>query len=124
MGVKSGRACHSNGGRPLFSGRWSVFGVANRLIPNALGSSLVQRSMRRQETNRPVFPAYYDRCSYGALAKMTAGWSDVEIQPLFHAATYFHFSRLLARTYLAYENAVRRAGLAGLATHYLLIARR
>jgi hypothetical protein len=30
----------------------------------------------------------------------------------------------LTRTYLVYENAVRRAGLAGLATHYLLIARR
>jgi SAM-dependent methyltransferase len=108
----------------LFSGRWSVFGVANRLIPDAVGSRLVERSMRRQQINRPVFPAHYDRCTYSALSKMTAGWSHVEIQPLFHAAPYFHFSRLLTRSYLAYENAACRAGLAGLATHYLLIAQR
>lgn len=108
----------------VFSGRWSAFGIVNRLIPDAVGSRLVERSMRRQGSNQPVFPAHYDHCTYSALSKMTADWSDVELHALFRAATYFHFSRLLTRTYLAYENAVRRAGLADLATHYLLIARR
>jgi len=108
----------------LFSGRWSAFGVVNRLIPNAIGSRLVERTMNRREINRPVFPAHYDRCTYSALDKMTAEWSDVEIRALFRAATYFRFSRLLTRTYLAYENAVSRAGLSDLATHYLLIAQR
>ncbi len=109
----------------LFSGRWSAFGVVNRLIPNAIGGRLVERSMRRQGTNQPVFPAHYDRCTYSALTRMmTSGWSEVEIHPLFRAATYFHFSRPLTRVYLAYENAARRAGLSDLATHYLLIARR
>ncbi len=108
----------------LFSGRWSAFGVVNRLIPDAVGSHLVERSMRRRGMNRPVFPAHYDSCTYSALTRMTTRWSDVEIHPLFRAATYFHFSRFLTRTYLAYENAVCRAGLADLATHYLLIARR
>lgn len=108
----------------LFSGRWSAFGVVNLLIPNALGSRLITRSMRRQGTNQPVFPAHYDHCTYSALSRMTSRWSDVEIHPLFRAATYFHFSRLLTRMYLAYENTVRRAGLTNLATHYLLIARR
>lgn len=108
----------------LFSGRWSAFGIVNRLIPNAIGGRLVERSMRRRGTNRPVFPAHYDRCTYSALSKMTIDWSDVDIHALFCAATYFHFSRHLTRTYLAYENAVRRAGLTNLATHYLLIAQR
>lgn len=80
--------------------------------------------MRREGTNRPVFPSHYDHCTYSALRRMTADWSDVEIHALFRAATYFHFSRHLTRTYLAYEDAVRRAGLTDLATHYLLIARR
>jgi hypothetical protein len=93
----------------LFSGRWSAFGIINRLIPNAVESRVVERSMGRQATNRPIFPAHYDRCTYSALSKMTTRWSDVEIHPLFRAATYFHYSRLLPRMYVAYENAVCRA---------------
>lgn len=108
----------------LFSGRWGAFGILNRLIPDAVGSRLVERSMRRRGSNRPVFPAHYDRCTYSALEKMTADWSDVQIHPLFRAATYFHFSQLLTRLYLTYENAAHRAGLTDLATHYLLVAQR
>lgn len=108
----------------LFSGAWSVFAVANRLIPDAIGSPLVDRVMRRRAAGRPVFPAYYDRCTASALREMTAPWSDTQIYPLYCAATYFHFSSALARAYLAYENTVRRAGFANLATHYLLIARK
>ena len=103
---------------------WSAFGVANRLLPDAIGGRLVERSMRRRGTNRPFFPAHYDRCTYSSLTRLTSEWSDVQIYPLFHGATYFHFSRLLTRAYLAYENAVRRAHLNDLATHYLLAARR
>ena len=33
----------------------------NRLLPNAVGKRLVERSMRRSESDQPVFPAYYDR---------------------------------------------------------------
>ncbi len=108
----------------LFSGRWSAFAVINRLIPDAIGSRLVERSMHRQGSNRPVFPAHYDRCTNSALRKMTADWNDIEIHPLFCGAPYFHFSRTLTRSYLAYENAVRRASLTDFATHYLLIAQR
>lgn len=108
----------------LFSGGWSAFGVVNRLLPNAIGNLLVERSMRRMNSNQPVFPAYYDRCSEHALRSMMNEWSEVVIYPLFHGATYFHFSRILTRFYLAYENAVRRARLGNLATHYLLVARR
>lgn len=107
----------------LFSGSWSVFGIVNRLIPNAVGSRLVERSMRRHG-DKPVFPAHYDGCTHRALRRLTVQWSGVEIHPLFRGATYFHFSRLLTRSYVAYENAVRRASLTDLATHYLLIAHR
>lgn len=108
----------------LFSGAWSAFGLVNRLMPNAIGNRLVEQSMRRTGTNQPVFPAYYDCCSERLLRRTMHQWSDVAIHPLFRGATYVHFSRILTRSYLIYENAVRRAGLTNLATHYLLIARK
>lgn len=107
----------------FFSGGLSVFGVVNRLIPHTLGTRVVEFSMRRKGTAHPVFPAYYDRCTERSLRTMTRGWSEVKIHPFFRGATYFHFSGVLTRAYLAYENSVRRARLRDLATHYLLIAR-
>lgn len=108
----------------LFSGGWSVFGVVNRALPDAIGGRLVERSMRRRDSDQPVFPAYYDGCSYRSLRRMTEQWHTVEIQPLFRAAVYFHFSEALSKAYLAYENAVHRARLKNLATHYLLVAQK
>ena len=75
----------------LFSGSWSVFGIVNRLLPNAAGRRLVETTMRRRGTDHPVFPAYYDRCAYGALRRMTPAWTTVEIFPLFRGATSFTF---------------------------------
>lgn len=108
----------------MFSGRWSAFGIVNRLIPSAVGTRVVERTMRRRGTDQPVFPAYYDGCSERALRRTTEHWDEVTITPLFRGANYFHFSRTLTRAYLAYESAVARAGLGNLATHYLLVATR
>ena len=108
----------------LFSGKWSAFGVLNQLIPNAIGTRLVERTMRRRGTDHPAFPAFYDRCSDRGLREMTSGWTRVEIEPLFRGATYFHFSGALTRMYLTYENAAYEAQRANLATHYLLVAQR
>jgi SAM-dependent methyltransferase len=108
----------------MFSGGLAAFAVVNRMLPNAVGSRLVERSMRRKGTRYPVFPAYYDGCTARALRANMRPWSHVEIHPFFRGATYFHFSKPLSRAYLAYENGVRRAGIEDLATHYLLIAQR
>jgi SAM-dependent methyltransferase len=107
----------------MFSGGRSVFGLVNRALPNAVGKRLVKRSMRRDET-APVFPAHYDHCHDTALQVMLSKWSEVEIRALFRGANYFHFSALLTRAYLGYENAVERADRKNLATHYLVMARR
>jgi SAM-dependent methyltransferase len=108
----------------FFSGRWSMFGIVNQLLPNALGRRLVEMTMRRRGTDHPVFPAYYDRCAFGAIQQMLGSWTEVEITSFFRGATYFHFSRILTRAYLSYENVIYRARLNDLATHYLLVARR
>ncbi len=108
----------------LFSGGLSAFGIANRVLPDRMGGAIVSRIMRRRAANRPVFPAFYDDCTAARLEVITRAWSEVEIRPLYRGATYFHFSKLLGRAYLAYENTAVRVGADNLATHYLLIARR
>lgn len=108
----------------LFSGAWSAFGVANRLLPNRIGTPLVEAVMRRKELNRPVFPAYYDRCYASALRRVFAHWASADIRPLYRGATYFGFSRRLTRAYLAYEDLIYRRQTANLATHYLIVAER
>lgn len=106
----------------LVSGRWACFSVINRIVPDRIGHPLVARLNRREEMNRPVFPAYYDQCSHRALGQALEGWSSVTILPLYRGATYFGFSSLLTRLYLSYENATVRHTLANLATHYLVVA--
>lgn len=108
----------------LFSGSWSAFGIANRVLPDRVGSELVGRVMRRRNSDRPVFPAHYDGCHASALRTTLADWSSVEITPLYRGASYFHFSSVLSRLYLAYENRAKRRGMENLATHYLLVATR
>jgi SAM-dependent methyltransferase len=108
----------------MFSGKWSIFGIINAIIPQRLGATVVAKTMRRRAHNIPVFPAYYDQCYDQALRKLTASWSQVEINPYFRGATYFNFSRTLARGYLMYENTAARASWRNLATHYMLVAER
>ena len=108
----------------LFSGKWSAFGVTNRLLPDAVGAPLVSKLMRRAERNRPVFPAFYNACSANALRNLTVAWSHVRIDPLFRGAHYVRFSRALSSVYMAYEDIVYRARCDNLATHYLMVAKR
>jgi SAM-dependent methyltransferase len=108
----------------MFSGKWSIFGVINMVLPQRLGAAIVAKIMKREAHNIPVFPAYYDQCYDRALRKLTVSWSRVEINPYFHGATYFNFSRTLTRGYLLYENAAARASWRNLATHYMLVAER
>ncbi len=108
----------------LFSGAWSLFGLINRILPDRLGSRIVDRTMKRTENNVPVFPAHYDRCTAKQLDPLFEGWSQYELTPLYNGAAYFDFLPPLRRAYLAYENSIHRRGVANLATHYLIVAQR
>jgi len=107
-----------------FSGSWSAFGVINRILPDRIGSKLVDRTMKRTENNIPVFPAYYDKCSARALEPLLASWSSFQLTPIYFGATYFNFFRPARRVYLAFENSAQRRQARNLATHYLLSAER
>jgi len=114
------------GGRfvALFSGSWSAFGVINRLLPDRIGSKIVDRTMKRTENNVPVFPAYYDRCSYAKIVPMLDGWASARITALYNGARYFRFLPPLQRVYIKYENWTESSGKKNLATHYLVVAER
>ncbi|MFA4927868.1 MAG: methyltransferase domain-containing protein [Patulibacter sp.] len=107
----------------MFSGGRSAFALVNRVVPFHIGAPIVKKIMGRSDRN-PVFPAYYDRCTAGALRRMLRDWAAVEIAPFYAGARYFGFSKLAMQTYLAYENRIARRRREDLATHYLLVARR
>jgi SAM-dependent methyltransferase len=110
------------GGRLVaqFSGAFSVFGVANRILPRRVKTALLSTLLDRDPAT--TFPAYYDDCLYGRLTELLAGWSYAEIFPLYQGAGYFNFSELLQHLYVRYEDWALRGDHRNLATHYLVDA--
>ena len=112
------------GGRlvALLSGRFSVFGVVNSVIPARLGVLLMKHLLRRDPDS--VFPAHYDCCHAGALHELLAPWRHAEVIPIYQGGAYFNFALPLRAAYFTYENWAARGGHANLATHYLLVCER
>jgi SAM-dependent methyltransferase len=104
------------------SGKFSAFALLNQVVPHRVAVWAMRRLLGRD--SRTVFPAHYDGCWYGALRRMTTGWSAVEIRSRYAGAGYFGFLPPLQRLYLVYENWAARRGHRNLATHYLIHARR
>ncbi len=110
------------GGRlvALLSGRWSVFALANQVVPPRLARLAMQRSLGRDPDT--VFPAHYDGCWQRRLQRMLAGWGSADVGPHFCGAGYFGFSRPLMAGYVALEEIAARRGWNDLATYYLIDA--
>lgn len=102
----------------LLSGTFGAHGLANRVLPERIGARFIQRNPDSK------FPASYDRCYHGGLARLLRDWSEVTITPLFVDAHYFSFSPALQRVFLMYEDWACRGGHANLASHYILDASR
>lgn len=105
-----------------FSGTFSYFGLASRLIPHRLTALLVGRFTERSADS--VFPAHYHRCWDGALRHILAPWARADITPRYTGAAYLRFLPPAQRLYLVYENWAMRSGRRDLATHYLVEADR
>jgi SAM-dependent methyltransferase len=105
-----------------FSGTFSFFGLANRVIPDRLTAWLVDRFTERSAAS--VFPAHYDRCWASAIRRTTRRWTRVDIVPRYTGASYLRFLPLAQRAYLVYEDWAMRTGHEDLATHYIVEARR
>lgn len=105
----------------LAGGR-SPFGRLNRLIPHRLVREILPRLGSRPRGS--VFPAHYDRCWYSALEQLGGeAWAEWSVRPLYTAAGYFEFSRLLTALYLGYEERAYRADRREVAPYYLITGR-
>jgi SAM-dependent methyltransferase len=105
-----------------FSGAWSAFAVANRLIPQRVARFALQRLLARNPET--VFPAPYDSCTFSAMERALVRWSSAEIVPRYRGASYFGFFPPLQRLYVGFEDLLERGHHVDLATHYLVIARK
>jgi len=112
------------GGRlvAILSGRFSIFGMLNTVIPSGAGVWLMKHLLRRPPES--VFPAHYDRCHATALQRELGDWSDADVRPIYQGGSYFNFCLPLRSAYFGYENWAERSGRANLATHYLIVSQR
>lgn len=112
------------GGRlvAILSGRFSIFGMLNSVVPASAGVWLMERLLRRPPDS--VFPAHYDRCHATALTRVLGDWSAAEVRPIYQGGSYFNFCLPLRSAYFGYENWAERSGRANLATHYLIVSER
>lgn len=104
------------------SGRFSVFGLINSIIPQRFGVWAMHRLLRRDRDT--VLPAYYDQCSFDSLERLLMPWTEHEIHPRYNGAGYFRFSLILQKVYLRYEEWVSLGIRRNLATHYIISAAR
>lgn len=105
-----------------FSGRWSAFAVANRLLPHPVAKAVLEHLLRRDPET--VFPAPYDSCTYTGMRSLLGTWGSARVIPRYRGATYFAFLGPLQLAYLWFEDALARGHHFDLATHYLVVAQR
>jgi SAM-dependent methyltransferase len=110
------------GGRLIitFSGTFSLFGIANQLIPDRLAKWILTNLLDREPDL--TFPAHYDQCWHTALERILEPWHEATITPYFTGADYLRFARPLQALYLGYEELTLRRGLDNLAAYYLVTA--
>jgi len=104
------------------SGGRSAFALINRMIPHRLAKVAMKRLLQRDPES--VFPAPYDRCTYSALSRTLAYWSEVRIVPRYRGAQYFQFLPPVQTLYVHIEDLIVQGDHRDLATHYLVVARR
>lgn len=113
------------GGRLIaqMSGTFSVFGLANQLLPHRVGMWVLTRLVGKDPEE--VFPAHYHRCWASALQRILAGWGKGEVIPLYVGAMpYFRFSNLLRALYIGYEEWTFLGDRANVASYYVVDAMR
>lgn len=104
------------------SGSRAAFALLARAVPHRVRVFAMAKLLGHADEEK--FPTRFDACTDKELRALLSGWSSVEVIPFYRGGSYFLFSRPLLRAYLAYENAIARRDVRGLATHYLIVATR
>lgn len=104
------------------SGGRSLFGLVNRILPHKLGVEGMRVLLQRDP--QTVFPAYYDRCTYGGLVEAMSEWNAVTVTPRYRGAGYFNFFGPAQAVYILFESTLEKRSARQWATHYLIEARK
>ncbi len=105
-----------------FSGAFSIFALVNRMVPHRVAVWGLHRFLG--DDPERIFPAHYDQCWDSALRRLTADWSNVQIEPLYMGAEYLEFLRPAQALYLGAEELWARRDVRNLAAYYVVTARR
>jgi SAM-dependent methyltransferase len=109
----------------LFSGRWSAFAMANRLLPKALSRRLLF-ALRPASRDVGGFPTHYDHTDPRAARERfrRAGFAEVETELSWEVSQYFEWCLPLYGLARAWESLARRLRLETVASYVVLTARR
>lgn len=105
-----------------FSGTFSVFGMANRVVPQWAIQKLVNKVLHGH--SYVTFPAYYDRCWQSAIEAILEPWAGAEVVPYYAGLGYFESVAVLRAGYLAWEEWTMARHLKNLAPYYVVEATR
>jgi 2-polyprenyl-6-hydroxyphenyl methylase/3-demethylubiquinone-9 3-methyltransferase len=105
-----------------FSGTFSLFGLANRVIPQWAVQRIVDKILSGH--GYVTFPAYYDKCWQSAIEQLLAEWASVEVVPYYAGMGYFSSSPILRAGYLAWEEWTIARDWRNLAPYYIVDAAR
>jgi SAM-dependent methyltransferase len=115
------------GGRTvhLFAGRYSLFAIANRLMPDAVAKRILYR-LRPESVEVGGFVTYYDRTNARGIRQVfeRAGFSNVRTEVSYEVSQYFHFlfpAFVVARLW---ETLLHRLGVEDAGSFVLLTAER
>jgi SAM-dependent methyltransferase len=103
-----------------FSGTFSLFGLANRVVPQWGVQKLVDRILPGH--SYVTFPAYYDRCWHTAIEHILEPWSEAQVVPYYAGLGYFNSRAVLRAGYLAWEEWTMAHRWNNLAPYYVVDA--
>ena len=103
-----------------FSGTFSLFGLANRAVPQWAIQKLVDAILGGH--GYATFPAYYDQCWASAIARLLERWQEFEVEPYYAGLGYFDSLAPLRAGYLAWEQWTMLHNWTNLAPYYVVDA--
>ncbi len=103
-----------------FSGKFSLFALANQAVPHRASRWLLRRVLDRAEGT--TFPAPYHLCYQSALERLLRPWTRADIEPCWYGEGYFNFWAPLRAGYVGFEEWARRRGHENLAPYYVVHA--
>jgi SAM-dependent methyltransferase len=113
------------GGRTihLFAGKYSLFAILNRLLPDALAKRMLY-VLRPESVDVGGFVTYYDRTNAGAIREVfeRAGFSSVQTEVSYEVSQYFHFLFPAFVAARLWETLLDRAGRQDAGSFVLLTA--